>query len=154
MSEFGKFLTPALAVILAGIAQIKLKPLLGWAPDLVLVALIAASFRLRLPQFLALVLLGAWFLNWRPGADQNILFYAALPLAAFFLRRFLPWRPWFASLVLGVAGIAVFYLVTAGYGALAAGAGIFWENVFWSSLFGLGAFKILEYASEEERVVF
>jgi hypothetical protein len=147
-----RFFTFAALVIAAAILQLKLKPLLGWAPDFLVVALIAASFYFRAGQdkgvyaafseFFFLVLLGVWFLNWHPGLSGDVLFYAALPLATFFLHPLFPWRPWFVNLFLGILSIAVFYLVSAGYGAVVAEPAVFWENIFWSSLFGFAAFKI------------
>lgn len=142
-----RFLASALTVALAAILQLKLKPLLGWSPDLLLVALIAASFHLKFLQFLFLDFLGVWFLNWRPGLGGDMLFYAALPVAAFFLRPLLPWRPWFVNLALEVLSIAAFYLGTVGYEVVAGEADIFWENIFWSSVFGFAAFKIYDIAS-------
>lgn len=142
-----KFLTSALAVIAAAVLQLKLKPILGWTPDLLLVALIAASFYLKFSQFIFLTLAGIWFLNWRPSLGEDILFYTAIPVAAFFLRPFFPWRPWFANLVSGILSIAVFYLGTAGYVVVTGELAVFLEDIFWSSLFGFAVFKIYDIAS-------
>lgn len=147
MSKAQKFLTFALIAVLAAVLQLKLKLLLGWSPDFFLVASVAASFYLKFPQILLFVLLGVWFLNWQPGLSEDMLLYAILPVAALFLEPFLPWRPWFTNLALGVASIAVFYLATAGYGTVISEYPVFLENIFWSSLFGFAAFKIFGIAS-------
>ncbi len=143
-SKLGRFLVLALAVVLAAVLQLKLKPALGWTPDFLLVALIAVSFYSDLPQFIFLTALGVWFLNWQPGLHGSMLFYAAIPLAVFFLRQFLPWRPWFVNLILGLLGIAVFYFGAAGYAALAAEPRVLLEDIFWSSLFGFAVFLIMK----------
>lgn len=147
MSKTQKFLIFALIAVLAAVLQLKFKFLFGWTPDFLLVASVAASFYLKFPQILLFVLIGVWFLNWQPGLGEDMLFYAALPVAALFLEPLLPWRPWFANLALGVASIAVFYLIIAGYETVIAEYPVFLENIFWSSLFGFAAFKIFGIAN-------
>lgn len=139
-----KFLTSALLAILSFILQLKLKPVLGWTPDLFLVTLIAVSFYLKFSQFATLLLMGVWFLNWRPGIGWDMIFYAVIPIIVFFLFRFLPWQPLFINLILGVLAITVFYLGTVGYSVLSREKFIFLEDVFWSSLFGFAVFMILK----------
>lgn len=142
-----KKLVLALTIVIAAALQLKLKPILGWSPDILLTALVAASFYSALPGLIFLTLLGMWFLNWQPGFGVEMLFYAALPIAALFLRRLFPWQPWFVNLILGASGITFFYAGSAGYATVIAEMPLLLENILWSSLFGLTAFKIYDIAS-------
>jgi uncharacterized membrane protein (UPF0136 family) len=114
MRRFKGFLTALLLLLLLLMLTLKMKLIFGWSPDFIFAFLIAAGFTLGLGEALFLGAFAAWLLNFSPLPGFEIWTILALPLLAYVLRRFVPWRPWMSLSLLAVLGLAVWYFLIPG----------------------------------------
>ncbi|MFH1759205.1 MAG: hypothetical protein ABH822_01430 [Patescibacteria group bacterium] len=83
----------------------------GVKPNLVLALLIVLIFSVR--DWLAyslLVIVGVLLLKSFPGVDWRALAIIPLALGSYFIKDWLPWRPYFSNIVLIAIATAIFSL--------------------------------------------
>jgi hypothetical protein len=144
MKDLSRFLGAALLVLLAMLLTLKLKAILGWSPDLILPVLVVAAFLLDIYALAFLVLLGVWVLNWQTGLPLELLVLAAVPLAAWFGKRFLPPAPWLTLAAAIAAGELLLYAAAAP-GAFFGHIVFILANAAFAVLLGLGLLNLVEY---------
>jgi len=84
--------------------------------DLSFAALICFAFLFDLGEFLVLVLVAVFVVNWQPAVSTELLVFSLFPVAMYFLRRVAPWHSWVAIPVAVVLGTVLFYFL-ASHGA-------------------------------------
>lgn len=129
------FLFTILALILAVVLQFRFQGWFGYSPDLVLALMVAASFFLPFVEFLFLVVLGAWLLNWQPVLGYEMVAMMALPILVFWARRFLPGKLYF-SLGLATFLVLILFYIPVGPSVILNGWLVF-ESFALSLFFGL-----------------
>lgn len=101
------------AVPLAALAlflQIFIGDTSGTWINFALATLIASAFFVDLVELFVLIFLSVFALNWQPSFSLELLSFAAIPLAVFFLRGRIPFSPRLANILAISAGIGVLYL--------------------------------------------
>lgn len=140
----GKFFSALLTLVIALWLQFSFLAYVRWSPDFVLTALVAFAFYFGFWELAALSTLSAFVLNWQPAFGLEIALIVLLPLAAFFVKRFLPWRNGINNLAAASAAILVFYGAT-NYSSLAGHALLFAAAAFGALCFGAFVFQIFNY---------
>ncbi len=85
----------------------------GWRFAAALAVLIAFAYVFDFWELAVFDLLAVFALNWEPAIGGSIIAFAALPLAAYVVRRLIPAEPLFAAPAGIVAGFLLFYAVSA-----------------------------------------
>lgn len=101
------FVLAALVVLASAAAELR------WhAPvaDFALAALLAFAGLFSFGELVALVFVGVLALSWAPAMSPELAWFAALPLAAGFVRRIASFRPWAAHVAVLGGGLLLFYL--------------------------------------------
>src|SRR5438128_72776 len=102
MKRLKRFAAAFLSLLLFLMVTLKMKQIFGWSPDLVFALLLSFGFVLSVPEIIFFAGLAAWVLNFSPLPSLEIIAIALLPLFAYFLRRYAPWRPWMSLGVLAI----------------------------------------------------
>jgi hypothetical protein len=116
-----KYLSAILVFILAVMLQLWFAPG-GVRGDFVLAILVVFAFLFGFWELVVFILLGIFLLHATPYPDLAMLMLAAVPLAAYFVRRYFSLDPWFGIAAGIVGGIVVFYAAVAPVTALHAAA--------------------------------
>ncbi len=101
-------------VLLLLMLTLKMKLIFGWNPDLLFALLIALGFAAGFSETFFLAAFSAWILNYTPYPGIDVLFMGLMPLAAFIMKKFVPWRHWMSLGVLVVGGLGIRYLFVPG----------------------------------------
>ena len=99
----------AVAVLLQIVTSVSV----GARPDYVLVTLVTLGAILTFGELVVLTAGSVLLLLSRPDGGIALLIFIALPLAASVARRYVPWRSWFANLLLILAAGMLFLAATA-----------------------------------------
>lgn len=81
--------------------------------NFILAALITLSFLFDIWDVLFFILAAIFIVNWQPAFSVEIVLFAALPLAAFFINRYSSSEPWAANLACIFFGLLILYLASA-----------------------------------------
>jgi len=117
-----KFLTAFLFLALALFLQSFFGAVSGIWIDFALAALVASAFSIGFLELLILVLCSLFVLNFQPALSPELLVFAALPFAAWFLHRakLLPFEPPLVNAIALALALAVFYAIFGAHLVLAA----------------------------------
>lgn len=118
----GRFALSLFVLALCGTLQIAIAtayPLA--APNLVFAALITFSFFSEGLAFIALVLFGAFLVQWGSGANPELIFFILIPCAVFLLKRFAGWQMWIMNLLCVFGGLLLYRVAVLGGAALGSG---------------------------------
>lgn len=137
-----KFAVALLLLLLATGLQFQTGRITGLWINFVFSFAIVAALSLDFFEFLFLLTLSIFILNWQPILGMEITLVAILPLVVFFLKKFLPWHGWLNNLLLVFICELFLYLVIAP-AYFFGNAGFFLKDVFASLIFGAIAFKII-----------
>lgn len=148
MKDLRKLVGAGLLVLAALLLTFKFKAALGWSPDFILPALVAAGFLLDIYALAFLVFLAVWVLNWQAGLPLELWIIALAPFAAWLGKKFLPSSPWLTLAAIVGAGEILLYAF--------ADAGVFWgnigfiiSNIVFAVLFGLTLLALIEWVYEK-----
>ncbi len=107
-----------------------------------LAALVAFSFYLPILELIFFVLFSVLILNWKPSLSAEMMFFTAMPLLSFWLRKLLPFRPWLTNIFFIFLAVVVTYLAF-GFGIIIGRPVVFLLDILASILYGFFAFKVL-----------
>jgi predicted MPP superfamily phosphohydrolase len=138
-----RFLGAFLTLVLAILIQLYLSSAAGIWINMALGVLIAAAFFTNFLELIFLVLFSVFILNWQPAISLEIVVFSLLPLSAFFIGKFIPFRPRLSNTIMILLGVPVFYLIL-GFDFLIARPNIFLLDLLLSLVSGVLAFEVLE----------
>jgi len=105
----------------------------GWYLDLSFAALITFAFIFDIWQFIILILVAVFIINWQPAVSGEILVFSLYPVAVHYLKYIVRWEVWVENLAAILIGSVLMYFV-AGHGTIHAPA--FFIDAFSGMLFG------------------
>jgi hypothetical protein len=146
-----RFIGAALLVLVVLALNLKLKAVLGWSPDILLPALVAAGFFLNLYSLALLVLLVVWVLNWQAGLPSELIIFAIVPFAAWLGKKFSPLPAWLTLTLIIVLGEVLLYAISVP-GAFFGNIGFIALNTAFAALLGFGLISVLEYIYGQDRL--
>ena len=107
--NFRLFVSGLGLMLFALVLELKGLVIFNFAPDLGLAAGVVLGAFLNWPALFFTTALAVWLLNWQPGLAPALALFAALVLGAALVRRFLPWQPWFANILLIGSAVLIFH---------------------------------------------
>lgn len=109
--RLNRFLASACVLSIAAVCQIQFRDFFGWSPDFALASLLVFAFHLGFLELAFLGSIAALILNWKPAPSSEIILLMLLPLAAFGIKRLLPWRAAAGGFGVLTAGLLIFYAI-------------------------------------------
>lgn len=117
---------------------------LGQQFDFVLAVVVASAFFLEFQEFLIVLFFSLAFLVWEPVFDFSLLILILLPIVAFFIKDYLPFKQWLNFFIDLLLIFLAFYLLD-GRSFLIGRPLIFALDFIISFLFGSLVFFVLYY---------
>lgn len=146
-----RFVILLLFVFLASLIQTLWLDTAGFAPNLVLVAIITSSFLVSdILEGILVSVAGAFFLKFGPGFEKEILLIFSIGAAASILKNYLPWQNYLNNIILIFLGTLIFYIFSALSTKFFT---VFVQEVSWNIFFGLLMFVILDAILKDKKRV-
>lgn len=150
-----RIILAVLLVVAAGLLQnTGLFSVWGVKPNLLLAVMIAVSLFIdSFPWYLLLVVLSVILSRFEAGFRPELLVFSFLLIAAYGVRRLLPWRPSVANCFLVAVSVILFYLLADAPYLFGAPLVVVWE-IIYSTLFCVLVYDIFRQLGDNEDQIF